>query len=74
MAKLAGEESTSVDPAVSEWGNPDRGNTIDSAFGGEVTGRTEISKYPEEKKSNEIPLVATSEKGSAQTRTSVLGL
>ena len=29
------------------------------------TRRTEISKYPEEKKSNEIPLVATSERGSA---------
>lgn len=30
------------------------------------TRRTETSKYPEEKKSNEIPLVAASEKGEAQ--------
>ena len=31
------------------------------------TGRTETSKYPEEKKSIEIPLVAASERGLAQT-------
>ena len=30
------------------------------------TGRTETSKYPEEKKSNEIPLVAASERGTAE--------
>ena len=30
------------------------------------TGRTETSKYPEEKKSNEIPPVAASERGAAQ--------
>jgi hypothetical protein len=29
------------------------------------TRRTETSKYPEEKKSTEIPLVAASERGSA---------
>ena len=29
------------------------------------TRRTETSKYPEEKKSNEIPLVAASERGPA---------
>ncbi len=33
----------------------------------EPTGRTETSKYPEEKKSNETPLVAASERGRAQT-------
>jgi hypothetical protein len=32
--------------------------------GGDTRG-TEISKYPEEKKSTEIPSVATSESGSA---------
>jgi hypothetical protein len=32
------------------------------------TGRTETSKYPQEKKSNEIPGVAASETGGAQTR------
>jgi len=30
------------------------------------TWGTEISKYPKEKKSNEIPLVVTSECGTAQ--------
>ena len=30
-----------------------------------LTRRTETSKYPEEKKSNEIPLVAASERGPA---------
>ncbi len=30
------------------------------------TGRTETSKYPEEKKSTEIPLVAASERGLAE--------
>ncbi len=34
----------------------------------EPTGRTETSKYPEEKKSYEIPSVAASERGGAQTR------
>ena len=33
----------------------------------EVSGGTETSKYPEEKKSKEIPLVAASETGTAQT-------
>jgi hypothetical protein len=33
----------------------------------EPTGRTETSKYPQEKKSNEIPPVAASERGRAQT-------
>ena len=33
----------------------------------EVTGGTETSKYPEEEKSNEIPLVVASERGRAQT-------
>ena len=34
-----------------------------------TTGGTETSKYSEEKKSNEIPLVAASERGIAQTYT-----
>ena len=33
----------------------------------EGTGGTETSKYPEENKSNEIPKVAASEMGTAQT-------
>ena len=31
------------------------------------TGGIETSKYPQEQKSNEIPLVAASERGTAQT-------
>ena len=34
----------------------------------EGTRGTETSQYPEEKKSTEIPLVAASERGGAQTR------
>ena len=34
----------------------------------EVTRRTETSKYPEERKSTETPLVVASERGSAQTQ------
>ena len=33
----------------------------------EVSGRTETSKYPEENKSTDIPLVVASERGTAQT-------
>ena len=40
----------------------------------EPTGRTETSKYPQEKKSNEIPVVAASEPGGAQTASSGAGL
>src|SRR5215210_6499536 len=40
----------------------------------EPTGRTETSKYPQEKKSNEIPPVAASERGRAQTVVSATGL
>ena len=34
----------------------------------EVTGGTETSKYPEEEKSNEIPLVVASERGPRPNR------
>jgi hypothetical protein len=33
----------------------------------QVTGGSETSQYPEEKTSNEIPLVVASERGSGQT-------
>ncbi len=36
-------------------------------YGGKVSGRTETSKYPEEMKSTEIPLVVANERGRAQT-------
>ena len=49
-------------------GKPDSGNTGSSDFGRRRTRGTETSQYPEEKKSKEIPLVAASERGLAQTR------
>ena len=52
-------------------GKPGSGNTLSPApeyIGSRgPTGRTETSKYPQEKKSNEIPEVAASETGGAQT-------
>ena len=55
-------------PRMSEWGNPlvIRQVLITEYIGyAERTRGTETSKYPEEKKSTEIPLVAASERGSA---------
>ena len=54
-------------------GKPGTGHTV-SPFG-ELTQGTETSKYLVEKKSNEIPLVAASERGLAQTglRAGVVG-
>ena len=49
---------------VSEWSNPVTSNRDDPAFGGEGTWGTETSKYPQEKKSYEIPSVAASERGT----------
>ena len=56
---------------MSEWGNPAGVMPChapsESIGGGEPTGGTETSNYPQEKKSKEIPLVAASERGTAQT-------
>ena len=54
------------DPWDSEWGNPSD-NNLRPAVMREQTRGTETSNYPEEKKSTEIPLVAASEAGLAQT-------
>ena len=61
-----GEWQTHLDPGISEWGNPagvmpcyPRLNQIGRR---EATGGTETSKYPEEEKSTENPLVAASER------------
>ena len=70
-AIVPGEAHTAFDPGVPEWGNP-RGvdparphlNEIGCAA---ATGGTETSQYPEEEKSTEIPGVAASETGPAQT-------
>ena len=44
------------------------GSYRDIPLVGKVSRRTETSKYPEEKKSTEIPLVVANERGRAQTR------
>ena len=59
---------------MSEWGNPTllRKEMVslpdECIVRKELTRGTETSKYPEEKKSKETPLVAASEDGPAQTR------
>ena len=53
-------------------GQPDTGNTVSSCTEQNryrrLTRGSETSQYPEEKKSKEIPQVAASERGEAQTR------
>lgn len=62
---------TSFDPQVSEWGNPAGVMSrylLTEYIGFErLTGGSETSQYPEERKSNETLLVAASERGIAQT-------
>ncbi len=50
-AKVVEELAKSYDPAVSEWGNPLHLWWRTAPYGAEVSRGTEISKYPEEKKS-----------------------
>ena len=52
------------DPWVSEWGNP--AGVMPCRRKAQTRG-SETSQYPEEKKSNEIPLVEAIETGTAQT-------
>ena len=61
-----GRGAPSIDPEASEWGNPP-GTRPGSAATRRLTRGIETSKYPEEKKSTEIPPVAASEAGRAQT-------
>ena len=66
--KLRGADKQALYPKISEWGNPPvvRQVPITEYIGYvERTRGTETSKYPEEKKSTEIPLVAASERGPA---------
>ena len=51
-----------LDPAISEWGNPVR---VMPHYQLEPTQGTETSKYLVEEKSTEILLVAASERGIA---------
>ena len=67
-AKSPGELATSIDPRISEWGNPIE--EILSSCTGYIgtekrTWGTETSKYPEEKKSTEISQVVASEREAA---------
>jgi hypothetical protein len=68
MRKALGSLQTGCDPEISEWGNP--ASISWSSWSKYIapekrTRGTETSKYPEEKKSTEIPLVAASERGLA---------
>ncbi len=68
LRKASGSRQTDIDPEISEWGNPTiiRWLPYTEYIGvKEQTRGTETSKYPEEKKSTEIPLVAASEWGPA---------
>ena len=62
----------SVDPWISEWGNPAGGETghpeMNEIVSEEGTRGTETSQYPEEKKEKSISVVAASEEGRGQTR------
>ena len=65
-AKSQGEPHAGFDPWMSEWGNP-AGRSIRHPLRREPTRGTETSQYLQEEKSNEIPPVAASERGRAQT-------
>jgi hypothetical protein len=65
-----GELQASFDPGISEWGNPPaykRERPAEYIGGYEQTQGSEPSQYLEENKSTEIPIVAASELGTAQT-------
>ena len=67
----SGSRQTGFDPGISEWGNPARvmsGHPCAEYIGiWEQTRGSETSQYPKEQKSKEIPSVAASERGLAQT-------
>ena len=60
---------TTVNPEISEWGNPagvmPSYHLLNKIGRLEATGGTETSKYPEEEKSTEISLVVASERETA---------
>lgn len=67
-AKSPGELATSIDPRISEWGNPlDADPVSQTEYIGleKRTLGTETSQYREEKKSTEISLVVASEREAA---------
>ncbi len=69
LRKAPGSCQTSIDPGVSEWGNP--AGVMSSHSLAEYIGKrkrtqgSETSQYLEEKKSNEISQVAASEREGA---------
>ncbi len=64
--KLSGSSQVCFDPAVSEWNNPASLTRSDLFIYEQGVSRgTEISKYPEEKKSKEIPLVSDERTGKS---------
>ena len=67
LRKGSGSWQWSFDPDMSEWGNPALLGSLPAEHIGwvERTRRTETSKYPQEKKSTEIPSVVASERGRA---------
>ena len=67
LRKGSGSRQTDFDPDMSEWGNPPACGYLFTEYIGieRRTRGTETSKYPEEKKSIEIPSVAASERGAA---------
>ena len=71
LRKDSGSRQTGYDPDISEWGNPAgvmSSHLLTEFIGLEKrTQGSETSQYLQEEKSNEIPLVAASEEGRAQT-------
>ena len=70
-----GKEQISIEPRMSEWGNPLEQTSsthapIHNAWEG--TRGTETSKYPEEEKETSISQVAASERERAQTTEFIL--
>ena len=67
-AKSFGEPLTGCDPEISEWGNPrwDNQPSCTEYIGAwKPSQGTETSKYLDERKSKETPLVVASERGRA---------
>ena len=52
---------------MAEWGNPAGRESVITSSEVRQTRGTETSQYPEEEKSTEMPGVAASERGGAQT-------
>eukprot|EP01022_Parablepharisma_sp_SALTPOND_P019725 TRINITY_DN340_c21_g1_i3.p4 TRINITY_DN340_c21_g1~~TRINITY_DN340_c21_g1_i3.p4 ORF type:complete len:143 (-),score=2.03 TRINITY_DN340_c21_g1_i3:110-538(-) len=71
LRQASGSRQAGFEPRISEWGNPAgviSGYPLAECIGlRKRTQGSETSQYLEEKKSSEIPSVAASERGLAQT-------